>query len=224
MAGLPGAVYAAGMTALQLGWADGVRGSHPIGPVIDISGLHMGPAVSELPDGWLRFAANAPLERIRRDPLVADFPALRSLLDGIAATGIRGLATLGGNLQWASGDAGAFCAAFETRIVTSSGRRSFGPDADGLILAVEIRRAEGFVEKVGFRAAFSPARILLAGRRSANGIRLAAKVRGGPVAVAEGRLDEPLPDRLCAAAGVVSGTEEAVILRALTAGRLKEGA
>lgn len=224
---LPGAVFAAGMTALQLGWPEGVRGSRPTSPVVYISGLDMGPAVSELCDGWLRIAANAPLEQVRRAPAMAGFPALLALLDGIAATGVRGLATLGGNLKWGAGDAEAFCAAFDTIIVTASGRVPYHPNTlpDDLILAVEICRGDGFVEKIGFRAAFSPARVLLAGCRTSQGLRLGARVRGGPVIVVQaynGGAIAPVLDALCSGTGVSAGSEDAAILRAVAAGHLKD--
>lgn len=227
MAEMPDAVIAAGMTALQLDWPAHLRGSRADGPVIDISGLAMGPDVSVLPDGWLRIAANAPLERLRRDPLTGTFPALRTLLTGIAASGVRALATLGGNLMWGAGDAATFCSAFETRIVTTGGQHPYRPGTAnaGLLLAVETRPVDGFVEKVGFRAGFTPARILLAGARNSDGLQLAARVRGGVIARAlVNGATEPisLGDRLCADTGLEPGSEDAAILRALVAGRTKD--
>ena len=220
-----GSQYAAGMTALQLGWPEAPHGSRPETTVIDISRLDMGPVVMQQPGGWLRIAANAPLEQVRRDPLTARFDALRGLIDAIAATGVRGLATLGGNLCWGTGDAAVFCAAFETRLMTAQGpvtREALPPDA--LLLAVDIRPAPGFIEKVGFRAAFSPARVLLAGCEWDVHLQLAARLQGLPVAVATvtsapSRSEiAAVADALCA--GAAPDSEDAAILRALCAGRL----
>ena len=157
-------------------------------PVIDVSGADFGPDVSQLPSGGLRFAANATLEALRCDPLVASrLAALSDLLALVGASGVRNLATLGGNLAWGSGDTEVLLAALRAEYVLAGGGRcpvGLRLPADSLVVAVEVPASgarDVFVEKVGHRASFSPSKLVVAGARCESGWRIAARLGPTPV-------------------------------------------
>ena len=178
-----GAVYGAGLTALQLGWA----GDLPEQGVIDVTCLDLGPPATVLPDGRIRMAANATLEEIRLHPALAPFPILTGLVRSIGATPVRNLATIGGNLLW-GGDLVVLVAAFGARLCFCDHAvdvETMDEVPAGLLMAVEMSPGPGFVEKVGFRAAFTPARVLVAGRVKGKALRLALRAQGGPVVAAD---------------------------------------
>lgn len=200
------AVFASGMTALQLVW----DGETPYVPVIDVSGLDFGPDVSTEPDGQLTLSANARLQRLADDQtLGGHLPCLPRFLPFLASPGVRNLATLGGNLMWGAGDLEVLFAALDARLSFSNGEtvaitdRSAFPAGELLLSATvpPARAGSVFVEKLGFRQAFSPARVVVAGRRSGPSCRLALRLAGSSVrlldvtwADAPDRIDELLWD------------------------------
>ncbi len=175
----PEAIYGGGLTALQLGWGDEVPGV----PVVDVSEADFGPLSQPIAPGYLRLAANARLEALRLDPLVAErLPALRDLLGTLGATGVRNLATLGGNLAWGLGDTEVLLAALGADLIYADGLKKPVDAAlhdDGLLIAVDVhtaRHAPHFVEKLGHREAFSPARVVVAGCLRPGGWKVAARI------------------------------------------------
>lgn len=177
------ATYIAGGTALQLGWgvAEEQRPAHTL--LIDVlagavpAGVHLDAG----PDGSrvLRLGAAARLETLRRDARVrAAAPRLAEALDAIAAPAVRHLATLGGNIGWRCGDALPALLAGGARVTLAEGasapldqvlHEARAPGA-ALPLIAEVclplarapRIGWSVVEKVGWRAAFSPSRLTLA--------------------------------------------------------------
>ncbi|PZQ50816.1 MAG: hypothetical protein DI556_06785 [Rhodovulum sulfidophilum] len=170
-----GGAFLAGGTALQLGWED----RRAPGPLIDLVGLDLGPAVTRSGEG-LRLSAAATLETLRRDAcLGAALPALATLLDRVAGLGVRALATLGGNIGWRAGDLVPPLLALGASVEGADGARVSledwlaGPPA--LITAVHAPIGPLACEKVGRREAFSPALVTVA----VSGARVA--IGGGPV-------------------------------------------
>jgi CO/xanthine dehydrogenase FAD-binding subunit len=180
------AVFAGGFTALQLGWGD----ARPTACFIDVSTLSFGADAALDGDGKLVMAANARLQRLYRDPLVAQtLPVLTSALAALASPSVRNLATLGGNLVWGAGDLEALLAALGARVQFADGSsapvsdRSAWP-ANGLLTRAEIplpNAGSAFYEKLGHREAFSPARIVVAGCLRGDRIRAALRFAGGQV-------------------------------------------
>jgi carbon-monoxide dehydrogenase medium subunit len=170
--------FIAGGTALQLEWDE----SADLPPLIEVSSL--GSRVAWLEQGDLHICAFARLERVRRDPLVANHAGtLTRAIGAIAAYGIRELATLGGNLAWPKGDLRPYLIAAEAVLVTPEGsvpidQWCFRP-LETLILSVRVPLAATNVnfEKVGYRSAFSPSLVALAFRRTEKHVRVA--VGGG---------------------------------------------
>lgn len=187
----PAARYIAGGTALQLAWPGG-RADHPL---IDLTGLDAGPAVAIATDGTLTLSALATLETLRRDAgLAAALPVLAGAIGGIAAWGVRELATLGGNLAWRAGDLVPLLLALDAGVTGLSGRRDLAgwlaDPGDDLLLAVTIAPPQPgervIFEKVGRRAAFTPSLVTVAALVGPSGTRVA--VGGGPVPPAVERL------------------------------------
>ena len=179
----PEACWLAGGTALQLTWSDDVAPN----AIIDISRMDCGPAVA-LSGQTLRLAATATLEAVRRASLVAGrFPLLSDAVGQIAAIGVRHAATIGGNLNWMSGDLIPLFLALDAHFIGADGRaiplvaRLTQPPADFLATAVEMTLPDGPVifEKIGRRAAFSPSLVTVAAAATERGIRCA--IGGGPV-------------------------------------------
>lgn len=199
-----GADFGAGLTALQLGWGP----AGPAGDVVDIAGLPGLDAI-EARDGALHVGALVTLERLRADPaLRAGWPALSSLLGFIGALGVRNLATIGGNIAWGAGDLVPPLMALGAPLLTSGGRVAIEARApDAMILGVELPPAPAFlfVEKVGFRAAFSPSLVTVAAACGFDAAGRLVDVRialgGGPnragrVAEAEAVVEALLPDTI----------------------------
>ncbi|MDJ0929764.1 FAD binding domain-containing protein [Breoghania sp.] len=139
-------------------------------PVIDVSDVDFGPTVKPLDNGDLRITANAHLEELRLDPvIVARLPALSELLALVGASGIRNLATIGGNLAWGLGDTEILLVALGAQALFAGGTRiAIGNSlpTDVLMTAIEVPpalSANVFVEKVGHRASFSPAKVVVSG-------------------------------------------------------------
>lgn len=155
-----GGFYAAGRTVLR-------PGAVPDDHIIDISRLPDLDRTDEASDGRsLRIGALVTLERLRRDPRVkARNPALVALLGLVAGLGVRTLATIGGNIGWGAGDLVPLLLAHDALIETTAGVHDAVSLPEGaLLLAVRLppQPPISFVEKVGYRAAFSPTLITVA--------------------------------------------------------------
>lgn len=180
-----GTAFVGGGTALQLGWAEGP----PALCLLAVDRLPAAQGWRRETDGgrrWLRLGAALRLEALRRDPALRQaLPLLAAACDSLAAPGVRHLATLGGNVGWRWGDTLAPLLALGAEAELADGRRqplaALLPAAPlPLVVALWLpepdaapRRA--VYEKVGRRAAFSPARLALALWQPAGGtLRLAA--------------------------------------------------
>lgn len=155
-----GGVYAAGRTVLR-------PGAVPDDNLIDISWLPGLDRIDEASDGHsLRIGGLVTLESLRRDPRVkARNPALVTLLGLVAGLGVRTLATVGGNIGWGAGDLVPLLLAHDARIETSAGVHDAASLPRGaLLLGVRLppQPPMSFVEKAGYRAAFSPTLITVA--------------------------------------------------------------
>jgi len=203
-AGRAGAVFGAGLTALQLGWGE----DGPEGTVADLNGL---PGLDRiaLRGDRLEIGALVTLEQLRRcAALAARWPALSALLSQIGALGVRNLASVGGNIAWGAGDLVPALLALDARLVTPAGSIGLAAWPPGtLILGVEIPPAPAFlfIEKVGFRAAFSPSLVTIAatagfdaaGRLSAVRIALGGGPnRPGRIAAAEAEVEGCAPNAI----------------------------
>jgi carbon-monoxide dehydrogenase medium subunit len=216
-AGRAGAVFGAGLTALQLSWgADG-----PVGTLTDLNAL---PGLDhiDMHGDTLAIGALVTLERLRRHPaLAARWPALAALLGQVGALGVRNLATLGGNIAWGAGDLLPALLALEARLNTPDGQFAIAARPPGaLILGVEIPPAPAFlfIEKAGFRATFSPSLVTVAAAAGFDGAGRFAAVRialgGGP----------NTPGRIAAAEALVAGrTPDAIGATALAAAVAETG-
>lgn len=197
----PAARWLAGGTALQLGWPDGTKSgssaSLPDHPVIDISRIECGPAVTRQ-GTTLRIAATATLEAVRRAPLViGHLPVLAEAITAIAALGVRHSATIGGNLMWGAGDLIPLCVACDARLILANGQELplTSRPTDALVVAIALPLPAGRVvfEKIGRRAAFSPSLVTVAALVTPNGVRCA--IGGGPVPSQLVVLDGPVDAR-----------------------------
>jgi CO/xanthine dehydrogenase FAD-binding subunit len=162
-----GAQFVAGGTALQLGWHNG----RVTGPLVDISRVDMGPAVSLTSRGDLRLAANATLEDVRVHVLTVEhLPVLHAALGEIAALGVRHLGTVGGNLCWRAGDLVPLLLALDASVELAAGTTVaiepwLGRGERDLVAAIAIPARSAVTLswcKVGARAAFSPSVITVA--------------------------------------------------------------
>lgn len=156
--------YVAGGTALQLEW----EGATPPSHLVDLSGLPGWRGISRK-GNMLRIGAGALLEQCRTDADVVRYaPLLAQACAAIAAFSIRNLGTLGGNICWRQGDTLPALLAMEALLEPADGNLVTLPDwlqrmplQPALLLAVHLplsaRPQRVFLEKVGHRAAFSPA-------------------------------------------------------------------
>lgn len=173
--------YLAGGTALQLAWPEG-RADHPL---VDLSALETGPILCTGADGAVTLSAFATLETLRRHPGVPGY--LVDAIGVIAAWGVRELATLGGNIAWRAGDLVPLLLALDAEVTGLAGPRPLADwladPGDDLLLSVTIpARRPGervLFEKIGRRAAFTPAIITVAAVTCPQETRIA--VGGGPV-------------------------------------------
>jgi len=180
-----GTAFVGGGTALQLGWADAT----PALRLLAVDRLAAAQGWQRVDEGgrpWLRLGAALRLEALRRDPALRQaLPLLAAACDTLAAPGVRHLATLGGNVGWRWGDTLAPLLALGAEAELADGRRRplaalLAAAPLPLVVALWLpgpaaapRRA--VYEKVGRRAAFSPARLALALWQPAGGtLRLAA--------------------------------------------------
>lgn len=155
-----GGLYAAGRTVLR-------PGAVPDDILIDISRLPGLDRIEEAADGRsLLIGALVTLEHLRRDPRVKTRnPALVALLGQVAGLGVRTLATIGGNVGWGAGDLVPLLLAHDARLETSEGIHDAVSLPHGaLLMAVRLppQPTMSFVEKAGYRAAFSPTLITVA--------------------------------------------------------------
>lgn len=171
----PGAQAIAGGTALQLDWARGV--SRP-GTLVSLAAL--------LPCGVMRDGARW---RIGAGTTLAGveasrIPLLSAALADIAAPGVRRLATIGGTVGWGAGCLIPALLVAECQLETTEGAVALSDwlaAPSGVILSLTLTIPDGaqvIWRKVGLRAAFSPAVIVVAGLV---GARRALAVGGGPV-------------------------------------------
>jgi CO/xanthine dehydrogenase FAD-binding subunit len=164
----PDTAFVAGGTALQLSW----RNPAPALTLIDVLALEAAQGIALQADGSLRIGAAVSLEAVRTHAAVAArAPLLATACDSLAALAVRHLATLGGNLGWRFGDTVAALLAHQAEAELADGRRQPLPellahDRLPLVLALHLPPPNPdehrFYEKVGHRAAFTPARIALA--------------------------------------------------------------
>lgn len=168
----PGHRLTAGVTALQLQWAQGVK--RP-GALVDVAGLL--PTMIRRDGDRVTLGAGTTLEDLRR----ADLPMLSAALADIAAPSVRSLGTIGGQVGW-----GAGCLLPALLVLDGSARTTEGdmPLADyladprGIVLSLSLTLpapgARLVWRKEGLRAAFSPAMLVVAGVADDRGLRLAA--------------------------------------------------
>lgn len=164
--------FIAGGTALQQAW-DETRLA-PAG--ICFIDVQRWPETQQigLSSETLRIGAGACLESVRRDPLaLAHAPLLVEALCQLGAPGVRRLGTLGGNIGWGMGDTAPVLLALEALLELADGTlepmaRTLDRAVRPLIVALHVPRADRHVpvhaafEKIGYRAAFSPARLRMA--------------------------------------------------------------
>lgn len=175
----PGAVAVAGGTALNLVWSLGVPR-----PMALVSLVRVLPAGIEDSDTGLRIGAATTLDTLARSHAVTvRVPLLARAVQDVAAEGVRRLATIGGQVGWGAGCLLPALIALDARVVGTDGTVGLADwlaAPQGVILWIEVpAQAPGtwVWRKVGYRAAFSPAALVVAG--AGGGRRLA--VGGGPV-------------------------------------------
>lgn len=197
-----GAFFGCGLTAAQLAWRNG----RPEKTLLDISSIDMGPDAELRKDGSMVFAANARLEPLRRDPLIgANLPVLSSFLRFLGSTAVRNQASIGGNLLWGSGDLQVLFSALGARLSFADVEGDFalhecaGKVGDALLAKVIVPPLHGrrlFAEKLGYRQAFSPSQIVVAGSVEGDVATLAVRFAGRGVLLAQAPLAGPLPSSL----------------------------
>lgn len=146
----------------------------------------------------LRIGAGVRLETARTHALVTEhMPLLAQTLAQLGAMGVRRLGTLGGNIGWGEGDCCPLLLAMDTQVELADGSLHMLGDVmqhrtRPLMLAFVLpipateHPASLVFEKIGYRAAFSPARLRMAMRWSgaSKGCavdRIAAAAPGLPV-------------------------------------------
>lgn len=147
---------------------------------------------------YLRIGANARLEAVRTHALVGQHaPLLREAITQLGAASVRRLGTLGGNIGWGVGDTGPALLVLDALAELADGTLepldvTLARQHRPLMLAFHLPRVDihGPVhvafEKVGYRAAFTPARVRVAMRwadskRGCGLIRAAAGAPGTPI-------------------------------------------
>jgi len=174
-------VIIAGGTALQLAWGQAA----PNEALIDITGVDAARGIGVV-GGMLRIGALETLETCRTHSLVrAHAPLLGQACSVIGALGVRTLATLGGNIGWRQGDTIPALLALDALVETEDGIRPLedilAEPTIPLLLGVLLPTGRaGVFEKVGYRAAFSPSVVTVAGCLAPDGPRLAAGGSGLP--------------------------------------------
>lgn len=168
------ACFIAGGTLLQQGW-DESRLAPPGTQFINIQHWPQTQQI-ELQDGYLRIGAGVRLEAARTHALVAEHaPLLAQTIAQLGAMGVRRLGTLGGNIGWGEGDCCPLLLAMDAQVELADGSLHALADVmqhktRPLMVAFWLRvpAAENHLplvfEKIGYRAAFSPARLRMAMR------------------------------------------------------------
>ena len=146
----------------------------------------------------LRIGANVRLEAVRQNPLVrAHAPLLVEAIGQLGAAGVRRLGTLGGNIAWGAGDTGPVLLVLDALAELADGTleplaQTLARGARPLMQAFHLPRTDVHgapataFEKVGYRAAFTPARVRVALRwadasRGQHLVRAAAGAPGTPI-------------------------------------------
>ena len=190
------ACFIAGGTLLQQDW-DESRLAPPGTQFINIQHWPQTQQV-ELQDGHLRIGAGVRLEAARTHALVAEHaPLLAQTIAQLGAMGVRRLGTLGGNIGWGEGDCCPLLLAMDAQVELADGslhalaevmQHKTRPLMIAFLLPVQLaeNRAPMVFEKIGYRAAFSPARLRMAMRWSSDAKgcavdRIAAAAPGLPV-------------------------------------------
>ena len=129
-------------------------------------------------DGHVRIGAGVRLETARTHALLAEHtPLLVQAITELGAMGVRRLGTLGGNIGWREGDCCPVLLAMDALVELADGSRHALADvllhpvcplmvAFWLPIPSADARQPMVFEKVGYRAAFSPARLRMALRWS----------------------------------------------------------
>lgn len=237
----PRATLLAGATAAQLGWPARRPWTRPPAAVIDLQWLMRDAArdtvtSAEGADSMVSLPALGSLELLRQSAVLrAELPALAALVAQLASAGVRRLATLGGNLAWPAGDLRVPLQVLDVAYQVADPRsREVGwhtvMPTGGLLLWVRIRGLRKIewliVEKVKFRAAFSPSLITIAMAVVDRELRIAAgggvtptqRLRQTEAAIAQGAdTDEVISQvhaELDTAADVLASREERVAVAA----------
>ena len=145
-------------------------------------------------DDYLVLGAQTRLEDVRNHPLVKiHAPLLCTALGQLGALGIRRIGTLGGNICWGVGDTGPVLLVLDAQVLLADD--SWQPLVEvlqrhtlPLMLAFRIQRTDRqpplhtAFEKVGYRAAFTPARVRVAmsWSRAERGTALSHTAAGAP--------------------------------------------
>lgn len=170
------ACFIAGGTLLQQSWPE---------PRLAPSATHFinvmhWPEMQQISLGpqYLHIGAGMRLEAVRRHPWVQQHaPVLVQALDQLGAMGIRRLGTLGGNIGWGEGDCCPVLLAMDAQVELTDGNlqslaQTLKLMGRPLMLSFLLPRRDVMeprplvFEKVGYRAAFSPARLRMALRWS----------------------------------------------------------
>lgn len=187
----PRACFIAGGTVLQQGWDEPRLAPDDLCFI----NLQAWPETQQitLDDHHLHIGAGARLETVRTDPRVrAQAPLLSEALGQLGALGVRRLGTLGGNVGWGVGDTGPVLLVLDAEARLADGTHAplvevLQRPVLPLLLGFRLPRADRqpahtAFEKVGYRAAFSPARVRVALRwaRPERGLSLLRAAAGAP--------------------------------------------
>jgi CO/xanthine dehydrogenase FAD-binding subunit len=216
-AAYPQAQPIAGATAAQLAWPD----TRAPGVLLDLQALvrEAAPRPTTRLDGAIVLSAFATIESLRMDAALREaLPALAGLLAAVGSAPVRRLGTLGGNLCWSSGDLVPAMLALGVRYRFAIGgeRPACAPrqmPRGDLLVEVVLPEVTRWVilEKVAFRASFSPTLITVAMVADRHGPRLA--VGGGPTE----------PQRLIQTEALLAGGATAGALREAVAAEMRAG-
>lgn len=186
------AVFVAGSTIVQQAWT-GPRLAPDDQCFINLMAWPETQQIS-VDDQYLVLGAQTRLEDVRTHPLAQTHaPLLCTALAQLGALGIRRLGTLGGNICWGVGDTGPVLLVLDAQVLLADG--SWQPLVEvlqratlPLMLAFRMLRTDKqpalhtAFEKVGYRAAFTPARVRVAMRwsRAERGTALSHAAAGAP--------------------------------------------
>lgn len=183
-----GARFIAGGTVVQQEWDEPRLAPADI-RFIDVQAWPQSRGIVQ--DGTqLRIGAAERLEAVRQHALVRrNAPLLAEALGQLGALGVRHLGTLGGNVGWGMGDTVPVLLALDAQAELADGRcvpleQVLQQPVCPLLLALRLPHMEvhAVFEKVGYRAAFSPARLRMALRWQAatRGLALARAAAAAP--------------------------------------------